>query len=114
MNRVARFALISIAAVLGTSAFQLWQDDQRAPLISHSRFVAQVASGQVSSVAILRGVMYVHDTKGGFFRVIVPSSQSALITDLQQHGVEVLIERKPSRTWMTWPVKLESTLRFGS
>jgi ATP-dependent Zn protease len=114
MNKVIKTALISAVAFFAASGFLLWQNDQRAPLISHSRFVSQVADGQIRSVAIAGNVAYVWDTKGGFSRVIVPSDQSALIADLQRHGVAVGIREPTGHSWLTWLVRLESKLRFGS
>jgi len=113
MNRVVKDVLIFAAAVFAVSVFHLWQNDRRAPLISHSRFVSQVAEGQIRSVAIAGSVAYVSDTKDGFFRVIVPSDHSVLIADLQQHGVKVWIGKTPKHSWSTWLLKLESKPRFG-
>jgi ATP-dependent Zn protease len=113
MKKVVKYVLILAVIEFAVLAFQLWQSDRQAPLISRSRFASQVADGQVSSVSIFRGVMYVRATNGGFFRVIAPPDQPALIADLQHRGVTVWIAKTAERNWMLWSLKLESKLRFG-
>jgi ATP-dependent Zn protease len=90
MNKGAK--TVAFWAVIVVSAFLLWQvvrsdgPAQTVPEISYSEFLGRVASGQVSRVAIAGSVVHASDAKGGGFRVIVPSNQSAMLDDLQQHG----------------------------
>lgn len=90
-------------ATIVVSATLLWQvvkSGANAPTrqvseISYSRFLAQVADGQVSRVTIAGTVVRGTDNKGGGFRVIVPSNQTAMIDALQQHGVEIWFRETP-------------------
>lgn len=105
--------LFSAVTFIALNVFQLWQDDQRAPLISNSRFVSELANGQVDRVWVAGRIVYVFDRKGGRSRTLLPSSQWALIADLQKRGVKVWVEKASGR-WTTWLLTLESKLRFGS
>jgi|ERR1035438_1123934 cell division protease FtsH len=99
-------------AVIVVSAFLLWQTvkarpgGQPVPEISYSQFVSQVADGKVGKVTIAGSVVRGYDTKGGSFRVIVPSNQTALLVDLQQHGVEVWFKEATEQTWPGWIMNL--------
>lgn len=91
--------------VIVVSAFLLWQvvkgghPAQVLPEISYSEFLARVASGQVSKVTIAGSVVQGSDAKGGSFRVIAPSNQSAMLETLQQHGVEVRFKETSEQGW---------------
>jgi cell division protease FtsH len=99
-------------AVIAVSAFLLWQvvrsgaSDQHTPEISYSRFVSQVAAGQISKVTIAGSVARGYDTKGNSFRVIVPPNQSMMLQALQEHGVEIWFKETPEQGWPTWIMNL--------
>ena len=82
MNTVAKTGIFW--AVIVVSAFLLWQvvrsggPTQTVPEISYSEFLGRIASGQVSKVSIAGSVVHASDAKGGGFRVIAPSNQSAI------------------------------------
>ena len=113
LRKIILVLAIFVLTAAFTASVQLWQDDQRAPLISNSRFISEVANGRIGSVAIDGGLAYVYDTKGGLSRTLVPSNQSALIADLQHRGVKVWLTTTSGRRW-TWLLTLESKLRFGT
>jgi cell division protease FtsH len=94
------------------SAFLLWQAvkanpaNQNTPEISYSRFLAQVADGQVTKVTIAGSVVRGYDAKGGSFRAVVPPNQSAMVEALQQHGVDVWFRETSEQGWPTWVLNL--------
>jgi ATP-dependent Zn protease len=94
--------------VIVVSAYLLWQvvranpANQNTPEISYSRFLAQVAEGQVTKVTIAGSVVRGYDSKGGSFRVIAPQNQSAMLDALQQHGVDIWFRESPEQGWPTW------------
>ena len=94
--------------VIVGSAFVLWQVVRAGssvpaePEISYSRFLAQIASGQVSKVVIIGSQIRGSDTTGGTFRVVVPSNQSAMLEALQQHGVEIWVRDVSAVAWPYW------------
>ena len=99
-------------AVITVSAFLLWQAvkakpaDQNAEEISYSRFLSQVADGQVSKVVIAGRMVSGYDSKGGNFRVIAPPNQSAMLETLQQHGVEIWFRETSEQGWTSWILNL--------
>jgi len=110
MNSVLKTVVFWMVIVV--SAFLLWQtvkvnpDERRVSEISYSRFVSQVADGQISRVTIEGRVIRGYDTKGGSFRVIAPSSQSDMLADLQQHGVEIWFKEPSEQNWPNWILNL--------
>ena len=94
--------------VIVVSAYLLWQvvranpANQNTPEISYSRFLAQVAEGQVTKVTIAGSVVRGYDSKGGSFRLIAPQNQSAMLDALQQHGVDIWFRESPEQGWPTW------------
>ena len=98
--------------VIVVSAYLLWQvvranpENQNTPEISYSRFLAQVAEGQVTKVTISGSVVRGYDSKGGSFRVIAPQNQSAMLDALQQHGVDIWFRESPEQGWPTWLLNL--------
>jgi cell division protease FtsH len=110
MNRSVKAVIFW--AVIAVSALLLWQvvksgaDNQRAPEISYSRFVSQVADGQIGKVTIAGSVVRGYDTKGGSFRVIVPPNQSPMLEVLQQHGAEIWFKETPEQGWPSWMLNL--------
>jgi len=98
--------------VIVVSAYLLWQvvkanpANQNTPEISYSRFLAQVAEGQVTKVTIAGSVVRGYDSKGGSFRVIAPQNQSAMLDALQQHGVDIWFRESPEQGWPTWLLNL--------
>ncbi len=103
MSSVAKTVIFWAVIVL--SAFLLWQsvkagpDNQRAPEISYSEFVARIASGQVSRVTIAGSVVHGFDAKGVSFLVYAPYNSSAMLEALQQHGVEIWFKGAPEQSW---------------
>jgi len=110
MNSVAK--TVVFWAVIVVSAFLLWQvvkagpDNQRAPEISYSEFLARIASGQVSKVTIAGSVVHGFDAKGVSFLVYAPYNSSAMLEALQQHGVEIWFKGAPEQGWSTWIANL--------
>lgn len=106
--------------VIGVSALLLWQvvktgnTAQAVPEISYSDFSARVASGQVSKVTIAGSVVRGYDAKGGSFRVIVPSNQSAVLEALQQHGVEIWFRETTEQGWPSWILNLAPLVLLGA
>ena len=106
--------------VIGVSALLLWQvvktgnTAQAVPEISYSDFSARVASGQVSKVTIAGSVVRGYDAKGGSFRVIVPSNQSAVLEALQQHGVEIWFRETTEQGWPSWILNLDPLVLLGA
>jgi len=98
--------------VIVVSTLLLWQvvrtggTAQAVPEISYSEFLARVASGQVSKVTIAGSVLRGSDAKGGSFRVIAPSNQTAMLEALQQHGVEIWFKEAPEQGWPNWILNL--------
>ena len=98
--------------VIVVSAYLLWQvvranpANQNTPEMSYSRFLAQVAEGQVTKVTIAGSVVRGYDSKGGSFRVIAPQNQSAMLDALQQHGVDIWFRESPEQGWPTWLLNL--------
>ena len=98
--------------VIVGSAYLLWQvvranpANQNTPEISYSRFLAQVAEGQVTKVTIAGSVVRGNDSKGGSFRVIAPLNQSAMLDILQQHGVDIWFREAPEQGWPSWLLNL--------
>jgi len=108
-------------AVIVVSALLLWQvmrtgttQGRLAPEISYSQFLAQVADGQVSSVTIAGNVLRGNDTKGGSFRVIVPSNQGPMMDALQQHKVEIWFREAPEQGWPNWILNLAPLVLLGA
>jgi ATP-dependent Zn protease len=100
--------------VIVVSAYLLWQvvkanpANQNTPEISYSRFLAQVAEGQVTRVTIAGSVVRGYDSKGGSFRVIAPQNQSAML-DAFSGSVNRpnRVGRPGSSTslpWFCWPL----------
>jgi cell division protease FtsH len=83
-------------------------------VISYSDFSARVASGQVSKVTIAGSVVRGYDAKGGSFRVIVPSNQSAVLEALQQHGVEIWFRETTEQGWPSWILNLAPLVLLGA
>ncbi len=114
----ARTALFWLVIVV--SAFLLWQvvktgsTTQAVPEISYTEFLARVANGQVSKVTIAGGVVRGSDVKGGNFRVIVPSNETAMLDALQQHGVEVWFKETTDQTWPNWILNLLPLILLGA
>ena len=110
MSSVAKTVIFWMVIVV--SAFLLWQvvrsggAAQAVPEISYSEFLGRVAVGQVSKVTIAGSVVHGSDAKGGSFRVIAPSSQSAMLEVLQQHGVEIWLKEIPEQNWPNWMLNL--------
>lgn len=110
MNRSVK--AVVFWAVIAVSAFLLWRvvksspSDQRTPEISYSRFVSQVADGQISKVTIAGSVVRGYDTKGSSFRVIVPPNQSMMLQALEEHGVEIWFKETSEQGWPTWIMNL--------
>jgi len=110
MNTVAKTVIFW--AVIVVSAFLLWQvvrsggPTQTVPEISYSEFLGRIASGQVSKVTIAGSVVHASDAKGGSFRVIAPSNQSAMLEVLQQQGVEIWFKETPEQGWPNWILNL--------
>ena len=106
--------------VIGVSALLLWQvvktgnTAQAVPEISYSDFSARVASGQVSKVTIAGSVVRGYDAKGGSFRVIVQSNQSAVLEALQQHGVEIWFRETTEQGWPSWILNLAPLVLLGA
>ena len=106
--------------VIGVSALLLWQvvktgnTAQAVTEISYSDFSARVASGQVSKVTIAGSVVRGYDAKGGSFRVIVPSNQSAVLEALQQHGVEIWFRETTEQGWPSWILNLAPLVLLGA
>jgi cell division protease FtsH len=95
-------------AVIVGSAFLLWQVVRTGssvpaePEISYSRFLAQIANGQVSKVTVMGHQIRGYDTAGGTFRVVIPSDQSGVLDALQQHGVEIWVRDVSAVAWPYW------------
>jgi cell division protease FtsH len=110
MSSVAKTVLFW--AVITVSAFLLWQvvrsggSAQEVPEIIYSEFLGRVANGQVSKVTIAGSVLHGSDAKGGSFRVIAPSNQSAMLEVLQQHGAEIWFKETPEQSWPSWMLNL--------
>jgi cell division protease FtsH len=110
MNSVAKTVIFWV--VIAVSAFLLWQvvrgggSAQATPEMSYSEFLGRVASGQVSKVTIAGSVVHGSDAKGGRFRVIAPSNQSAMLDLLQQHGAEIWFKETPEQGWPNWILNL--------
>lgn len=96
--------------VIMASAFVLWQvvrtggTTPHTPEISYSRFVSQVADGQISKVTITCNLVQGYDIKGGSFLVVAPPNQAAMLETLQQHGVEIWF--RDSTNWPNWVLYL--------
>jgi len=110
MNSVVKTILFWTVIVV--SAFLLWQvvrtggTAQAVPEISYSEFLARVASGQVSKVTIAGSVVRGSGAKGGSFRVIAPSNQTAMLDALQQHGVDIWFKETAEHVWPNWVLNL--------
>ncbi len=106
MNSVLKTVVFWMVVVV--SAFLLWQtvkSDRPAQTdheISYSRFLSQVADGQVSQVTIAGRLVRGADLKGSKFRVVVPPYQSTMLETLQQHGVEIWFKDTPEQGWPIW------------
>jgi cell division protease FtsH len=98
--------------VIVVSAVLLWQvvksgsSAQAVPEISYSDFLARVASGQVSAVAIAGSVVNGMDTKHGSFRVIAPPNQAPMLDTLQQHGVNIRFRQASEQSQANWILNL--------
>ena len=94
-------------AVIVVSAVLLWQvvragNAQAEPEISYSRFLAQVADGQVSKVVILGSAVRGRDAKGNVFRVVAPANQTSMLEALQLHSVEIWFKDVSATSWLYW------------
>lgn len=76
------------------------------PEISYSRFMSEVADGQVARVTITGNVGQGYDKKGGSFRVIVPADKSQVMQALQQHSVEIWFKDTTDQSWPSWILNL--------
>jgi cell division protease FtsH len=118
MNSVTKTVVFWMVIVV--SAFLLWQvvktnNPTRAiPEISYSKFMTMVANGQVSRVVITGSLVSGYDGKGGSFRVIAPTSQSAMLDALQQHGVEVWFKETNAQGWPRWILNLAPLILLGA
>jgi cell division protease FtsH len=98
--------------VIMASAFVLWQVVRTGgsappdPEISYSSFLSRIAKGEVSKVSIMGSMIRGYDTKGGTFRVVIPSNQSAVLDALEQHGVDIWFRESPEQGWPTWLLNL--------
>jgi cell division protease FtsH len=109
MNQTSRTVLFW--AVIAVSAFLLWQvvrasSEQKSREISYSRFLSDVAAGQVSKVIVAGRVVRGFDKSNSAFRVIAPANQDGMISALQQHEVEIWFEDVPEGNWTTWITNL--------
>jgi cell division protease FtsH len=110
MNKTVKTAIFWL--VIFISAFLLLQNvktnpaDRNAPEISYSRFLSQIADGQISKVTISGQQVRGYDAKGGSFRATIPREQSATLAALQQHGVEIWVTQAPEGHWNTWILNL--------
>ncbi len=108
--KTAKTAVFWIVIVV--SAFLLWQvvrsggSAPAEPEISYSRFLSEIANGQVRKVTIAGNVVRGYDAQGSNFRVIAPSNQSAMLDALQQHGVDIWFRESPEQGWPTWVLNL--------
>ncbi len=50
----------------------------------------------------------------GSFRVIAPSSQTAMLDALQQHGVEIWFKEAPEQGWPSWILNLAPLILLGA
>jgi len=118
MNTVVKTVLFWTVIVV--SALLLWQtvrsgsSGQSVAEISYSDFLARVASGQVSTVTVAGSAVRGYDIKGGSFRVVAPSNQSAMLEALQQHGVEIWFKEGPEQNWPTWIMNLAPLVLLGA
>jgi cell division protease FtsH len=107
-------------AVIVISATLLWQvvrsgsKGSPVPDISYSRFLIEIANGEVSKVTIAGNMVQGFDNKGGSFRVFVPANQSEMIAALQQHGVEIWFKETPDQSWPNWILNLAPLILLGA
>jgi len=114
MKRAIQLGVTVLVAFIGASTISLWQADQRAPLISQSKFASQLDAGSVKSIGIVKGLLYVDGSRGEFSRFVAPDDGSPLLADLQRRGVRVSVHNPKSRNLLTWLTRIESRVRFGS
>jgi ATP-dependent Zn protease len=72
------------------------------PEVSYSRFVQQIADGQVNKVTIIGNLVTGYDLKGSSFRVILPENQLVMMEALQRHGAEIWFKDASARSWPYW------------
>jgi cell division protease FtsH len=110
MNRVTKAIIFWLVIVV--SSFLLWQTVKSGGTtaaiseISYSDFLTRIANGQVRSVTVTRNVVRAVDAKGGTFRVVTPTDQTAIIEALQQHGADIWFKETPEQSWPNWMLNL--------
>jgi len=114
MKAVIFWAVIVVSALLLWQVVRTGSQGGAVPEISYSRFLAQVADGQVSKVTIAGNVVRGIDAKGDTFRVIVPANQTAMMDALQQHKVEIWFREAPEQGWPNWILNLAPLVLLGA
>jgi cell division protease FtsH len=110
MNRTLK--TVVFWSVITLSAFALWQtvksgaNSQGVSVISYTRFMSQVANGQVASVTITGNVAVGLEVNGSKFRVVIPPNDPTLLQALETHGVEVWFHEISDQSWPTWILNL--------
>src|SRR5438552_8026493 len=107
MDRTTKTIIFWI--VIMVSALLLWrsvkahEDQQNAPEISYSQFLAQVESESVVRVKVSEISVEGTSRDGSSFRVSVPRNQDQMVQTLQKKGVEIwYAENNKSKThWIT-------------
>jgi cell division protease FtsH len=116
IKTVIFWAVIVVSALLLGQVVRSGADKTSRPLseISYSAFLAQVAAGHVSSVAIAGNEVRGVDDKGANFHVVVPSNQTRMLDALQQHGVEIWIRETSQGSWPSWLLNLAPLILLGA
>ena len=107
MDRTTKTIIFWI--VIMVSALLLWrsvkahEDQQNAPEISYSQFLAQVESESVVRVKVSEISVEGTSRDGSSFRVSVPRNQDQMVQTLQQKGVEIWYaeNHKSTTDWIT-------------
>jgi len=118
VKSVVFWVVIMISAVALWRAVKSGESQQAAPEISYSQFLSQVEAGNVVKVTISGNAVQGSYRNRGFFQVIAPPNQDAMVQTLRQKNVEIWYKNSakagtPEQLLATWaPLVLLAALWF--